>query len=406
MDKLTTKEQILLALSISLGALFLATLITLIVARYSKKIHEFCLMYLPCFRDEPQKDDTNDNFFKSVDDKIPLMLSGKGKNDFIIPGTMYFEKIQPDTKKVPRTREGSDIRSRGDSASDDNAKTEDNLAEALRKPRRGILGYKRSKSIDVASTQSRPRMLNGTFANEYSESAAGKHSLSLDSHRAKRGSYQIADLNPSILRRNALSNSEGHLIHQQIDREDHEDGSISIQRSNLPIINNHSIDSEEEADQIASLPELRPELYDMSRKKSVGIGALGKIKISLHYIDQDRNKLELFIHGMDHLQLRPSDTGLYTNIILIPERENILKSKIFPASTNPVFQQSFVFRKLLSTENFNTKTIRFTIYTLNGQDKTSIYGESSISLARSEIFGQVKTDNVLNIKPPSHTVST
>ena len=428
-DELTTKEEILLAVSISMGALFFATLITLLIARYSKKIHEFCLKHLPCFKEEPQKDDTNQGYFKHVD-KIPLMLSGKDENNFVIPGAIYYEKIQPSMIKGPGTQEGLNIGSLGENE-EKTITVRENCTEPKVTPRRGVLGMLRSKSVDVAPSFS--RAISESFENGFDDSAGRNllHSIQQNqqqrrNERRLRGSHQMTDINPFILRRNALSNSEGHLIPNpqgseipaefrskihsissdaSAESDDNEDGPRYLPAHGLSSMKSSSIDSDEGADRLESLPELQPELYDTSRKKSVGIGALGKIKISLQYIDQDKTKLEVVLHGMDQLLLRPHDTGLYTDVTLLPERENVYKSKIHQAKRNPVFEQSFVFEKTQPIDSFNTKTIRFNIYTLHGQEKSSVYGESNIPLARSEIFGQVKTYNVLNIKPPSNAVS-
>ena len=428
-DELTTKEEILLALSISMGALFLATLATLIIARYSKKIHEFCLMYLPCCKEELEKDDMNENLFNKAEGKIPLMLSGKDENMFVIPGAMYFEKIQPNTTKLVLRKEGENVEEQDDSST--KIKQDDGISEdSPKRAQRSIFGNFRSKSIDIAPTHSRTRSFSGSCGSGHTDFTA-RSNISLNeqpykSDKRKRGSYIMADINPFTLRRNALSNSDGNLIkgsqNSQIlaeyysrfqnissdasaESEEQEDGPHSLRAPGFTRMGSSPRESDEDADKLSSLQELRPELYDTSRKRSVGIGMLGKIKISLQYIDQDKTKLELSIHGMDHLILRATDTGLYTNVVLLPERECVYKSKVEKATKNPTFEESFVFQKLHPSDDFETKSIRFSIYTLKGQDRSCMYGESNISLARSEIFGQIKTSNVLNIHPQSSTVS-
>jgi len=427
-EELTTKEEILLALSISMGALFLATLATLIIARYSKKIHEFCLTHLPCCKEELEKDDMNENLLNKAEGKIPLMLSGKDENMFVIPGAMYFEKIQPNTTKLVLRKEGENVEKRDDAST--KIKPDDGTSEdSPKRAHRSIFSNFRSKSIDVAPTHySRTRSLSSSGGSGHTDFAA-RSTISLNeqlykSDRRKRGSYFMADINPFTLRRNALSNSDGNLIkgsqNSQIladyqsrfqnissdasaESEEQEDSVHSLQAPGFTRMGSSPRESDEDADKLSSLQELRPELYDTSRKRSVGIGMLGKIKISLQYIDKDKTKLELFIHGMDLLILRATDTGLYTTVVLLPERECVYKSKVEQAKKNPTFEESFVFQKSHPTDDFETKTIRFSIYTLKGQEKSCIYGESNISLARSEIFGQIKTSNVLNIHPQSST---
>ena len=460
-DELSTKEEILLALSISMGALFLATLITLIIARYSKKIHEWCLTYLPCCKEDIEKDDINENVMKHMDSKVPLMLLGTDENQFIIPGKIFYDKIQPDVKKMrgdslQKTRSESGGRPRGASVVTENAEeVERSRADSARKPRSGSLANYRSKSIDISPAGSLTRAfseaIDRTRADftgkdprqkefrKTSRSTDFRHSVfgisQSDQQRKvkrqasvkQRAAMQVKDMNPFMMRRNALSKSESYLasplqvgqispdLYRKFpgissgtsgdDDEDHDDATVLLPARGFLSTESSPINSDDEGERTASFLDLRPELYDMSRKRSVGIGTLGKIKISLQYLDHDRTKLELFIHYMNQLQLRPSVIGIYTNVTLLPERENVYKSKMHQATEDPIFEQSFVFKKVQQADSFNTKTIRFNIYTLHGQDRSYIYGESDFSLARNEIFGQIKTDNVLNIKPPTNAVS-
>ena len=394
---LTRKEEILLAVSISFAALFIATVITLLIARYWAPIKEWCMKHLPCFEGMQEKKDANENV-PMTSSKVPLVVLGQDENPFVIPGSIVSERVQPDMKA---TRSGSVVKTASE-PSKIPPKTKKKISRAL----------DTRHSIFAVSESDQQRKMKK------------QHKL------MKSKSVYLSDLNPQLLRRNALSRSETTLndksILEQISPELYTASSRSEESINdleleeslyssllpvrgfLPSPGSSPVTSDDEdggCGSKRSFLELRPELYDTSRKRSVGFGTLGKIKMSLQYLNHDKTKLELFFQYIDQLQLRPGVIGIQVGIMLLPERENMYHSKMHQATEHPIFEQSFVFKRTLPNDSFNTKTIRFHVYTLHGQEKRH-YGESNMPLARSEIFGQIKTDNVLNINPPSQTVST
>ncbi|XP_065070854.1 synaptotagmin-C-like [Rhopilema esculentum] len=391
---LTTKEEILLAVSISFAALFIATVITLLIARYWAPIKEWCMKHLPCFQGMQEKKDANENV-PMTNSKVPLVVLGQDENPFVIPGSIVSERVQPDMKS---TRSGSVVKT---------------ASEPSKKPPK--TKKKISRALDTR---------HSIFAVSESDQ---QRKMKKQQKMMKSKSVYLSDLNPQLLRRNALSKSETTLndksILEQIspelymtssrseesisdvDKEDSLYSSFLPVRGFLSSPGSSPVTSDDEnggGGSKSSLLELRPELYDTSRKRSVGFGTLGKIKMSLQYLNHDKTKLELFFQYMDQLQLRPGVIGIQVGITLLPERENMYHSKMHQATDHPIFEQSFVFKRTLPNDSFNTKTIRFHVYILQGQEKRR-YGESNMPLARSEIFGQIKTDNVLNINPPSQT---
>ncbi len=90
------KDEILIAISISFGALFIATVGTLIIARYYKKLKACCLDCMPCLS---RTDETEVRTIRGAsfqDGKIPLMLTPRNKQEFVIPGKILEERIQPE----------------------------------------------------------------------------------------------------------------------------------------------------------------------------------------------------------------------------------------------------------------------------------------------------------------------
>lgn len=455
-NRLSIKEEILLAVSISMGALFFATLVTLIIARYSKTIHAWCIENLPCFQEYLEKDDMNENATKQLaGDKVPLMLLGSDKNEFVIPGSLFYEKIQPEMKKtcdetLPNAKCDSNRQLRGESfATEKSRKTTNPRSQSESTPQTRPGMSPRSKSFDNAT----PGALTKAFSESLDKiriygdvkekrqsilrktSALADARLSLilahcengQQRKTKRhliqkgGTIHKKDINPFILRRNALQQSEKsplqvsqispELYRNVPGRDDSIQGDDDAFDSEELLFPSRGFlstecspcNSDDETER--SLLDLRPELYDTSRKRSVGFGKMGKIKISLQYLDHSRSKLELFIHYMDHLQLKTGVTGMYVNVILLPEREIVYRSRRYQATKQPILEQSFVFSKRLPTDRFDTSTIRFKIFTLHGQERSDVYGESNYPLARSEIYEKIKTDNILNINPPSGVVS-
>ena len=449
--ELTTKEEILLAVSISMGALFVATMLTLIIARYSKRIHECCLKWLSCLEEDQEKSEINENIIKPKSSKVPLMLLGTDENQFIIPGSIVYDKVQPEFRKkrseslAKNSVEGTD-RLKSSCFVDKGGALD--ISESDRKARSTSFGKLRSKSVDLVSKSSLTRAFSD-MANKASaeqkrsrseRSFEGRHSSfglggkSEENRRRmrvqklqKQTSTHFKDVNPFMLRRNAFSKSESYLnapvqvgqitpelynrasgvssdTSVEQEEEEFDASTILLPARGFLSTGSSPMNSDDESDKPRSMLELRPELYDMSRKKSVGFGTLGKIKISLQYLDHDRTKLELFIHYMDQLQIRPGVMGIFATVVLLPDRETIYKTKMHQATRSPLFEQSFVFNKTRPADVFSTRTIRFQIYNSLGHERHDIYGESEYSMARSEIFGKVKTDNVLNINPPSSSV--
>ena len=399
----TEEEEILLAVSIVLGALFVATLITLIIARYFKQLKACWERYMSCCQaTEDAEESERQVKRKHKDSKVPLMLLGSEEKPFVIPGSIVSEKVQPELTNTAAAT----------STTENEAKAESEPVKLRHQQR--FLAMRHSLA-GLSEIEHRRRQRK-----QY-------HQV------ARKSAYSLKDVNPFLQRRNALSKSEQSLattepvpamkgqiapeLYLSLDAEDFlPDGEDSPEfehflpaRGSLSSQGNSPMSSEDESFVFSSgstsLLDVRPELYDKSRKRSVGSGNLGKIKIALQYLDHDRTQLELFLQYMDSLQIRSGVLGIYVCIMLLPERGNMYRSKIHQATKNPVFEQSFVFKRTLQTGSFESKTIRFLIYCSHSHDRRSLYGECSIALAGREIYGKIKTDIVQYINPPSTAVS-
>ena len=401
----TEEEEILLAVSIVLGALFLATLTTLIIARYFKQLKACWERYMSrCRATEDAEESERQVKRRHKDSKVPLMLLGSEEKPFVIPGSLVSEKVQPELTTTTSAATTT--------TTENEAKPESEPVK-LRHHQRSLA--MRHSLAGLSEIEHRRRQRKQYF------------------QVARKSAYSLKDVNPFLQRRNALSKSEQSLattepvsalkgqiapeLYLSLDAEDFPaDGEDSPEfehflpaRGSLSSQGNSPMSSEDESfvfsSSSTSLLDVRPELYDKSRKRSVGSGNLGKIKIALQYLDHDRTQLELFLQYMDSLQIRSGVLGIYVCIMLLPERDNMYRSKMHQVTKNPVFEQSFVFKRTLQTGSFESKTIRFLIYCSHSHDRRSLYGECSMALAGREIYGKIKTDIVQYINPPSTAVS-
>ena len=337
--------------------------------------------------------------------KVPLMLLGSQEKPFIIPGTIVSEKVQPELVTATTATTATT--------------TTENETKVVSEPVK-LRHHQRSLAMRHS--------LAGLSEIEHRRRQR-KHYH----YGARKSAYSLKGVNPFVQRRNALSKSEQSLstiepdpsikgqiapeLYLSLEAEDFladgEDSSEFEQflsaSGSLSSHGNSPVSSEEESfvfrSGSTSLLDVRPELYDKSRKRSVGSGTLGKIKIALQYLDHDRTQLELFLQYMDSLQIRSGVLGIYVCIMLLPERDNVHRSKMHQVTKNPVFDQSFVFKRTLQTGSFESKTIRFLIYLRHSHERKSLYGECSMALAGREIYGKIKTNIVQYINPPSTAVS-
>eukprot|EP00112_Aurelia_sp_Birch-Aquarium-sp1_P006043 Seg1675.6 transcript_id=Seg1675.6/GoldUCD/mRNA.D3Y31 product=Synaptotagmin-1 protein_id=Seg1675.6/GoldUCD/D3Y31 len=351
-DKL--KEEILLAISISFGALFFATVITLLVARYYKRIRDFCTRCCPA---EEADNNNTGGFFgssNSLDDKPivpytklaerrkeastvsalarfpPLFLSAPD-DGFTIPGSFYSSSIQPELR-----------------VNNKNA---------------GDTSDSRSRQSSVGSHKSRSP---GGTRRYNSSTVSLPSSFSPLSGRKLAPSRQYSNVNSSDEEDNSQENDKVFLSTEDFQTN------------------------------------IRPELYNISRQKTMGIGNLGKIQIALQYEDKSRKKLDIFLNKMNKLQInRPDITGIYASIVLLPERESIFTTKQCKVTTNPVFEEKFVFTSRPMNRDFESKTALFLIHYTDRAAKDVIYGEARMPLLCREIYSQVLTDVTLNIKAAS-----
>eukprot|EP00112_Aurelia_sp_Birch-Aquarium-sp1_P011514 Seg2420.4 transcript_id=Seg2420.4/GoldUCD/mRNA.D3Y31 product=Synaptotagmin-9 protein_id=Seg2420.4/GoldUCD/D3Y31 len=400
----TEEEEILLAVSIALGALFLATLITLIIARYFKQLKACWERYMNCCQ---ATEDTTENERqikrRHKDSKIPFILLGSDEKPFVIPGSIVSEKVQPELKTTATATTTTTT-----TTTENEAKPESDSVK-LRRHNRSLAVRHSLAGLSEIEHRRRQRKQQRQIA--------------------RKSAYSLKDINPFLQRRNALSKSEQSLsttepvptmkgqiapeLYLSLDAEhflaDAEDSAESDNflpsRGSLSSQGDSPMSSDDDPfvfnSFTMSLLDVRPELYDKSRKQSVGSGTLGKIKIALQYLDHDRTQLELFLQYMDSLQKRSGALGIYVCIMLLPERDNMYRSKMHQMTKNPVFEQSFVFKRTLQTGSFESKTIRFLIYCRHSNERRSLYGECSIALAGREIYGKIKTDIVQYINPPS-----
>ena len=350
------KEEILLAISISLGALFFATVITLLIARYYKRIRDFCTRCCPA--EEADNNNTGGLFStsKSPGDKpvvpysklaerrkeastvsalarFPPVFLSASDDGFTIPGSFYSSSIQPE------------LRVNNVSAND---------------------GDSRSRQSSVGSHKSRSPGGNRRFT---SSTVSLPANFTPISSRKLAPSRQYSAVNSSDEEDNGQENDKVFMSTEDIQAS------------------------------------IRPELYNISRQKTMGIGNLGKIQIALQYEDKSRKKLDIFLNRMNKLQInRPDITGIYASIVLLPERESIFTTKQCEVTTNPVFEEKFVFTSRPMNRDFESKTALFLIHYTDRAAKDVIYGEARMPLLCREIYSQVLTDVTLNIKAASMQV--
>ena len=344
-SKSSLKEEILLALSVSLGALFFATAITLIIARFYKKIRACCDSCCPV------KSESTSSFFGSNNNKKPAVPYEKlverrkeaaiqtpvrrmppaflqtSENQFTIPGGFYASSIQPELKVTSSSGDNIDSR--------------------------------------TSSTNSR-----------------------VSPYRQRRLTESVNSLPASF-----SPNSAKCLARPNSNATDEDSGSLkSEEKLSLSLEDMTSTD-------------FRPELYNIERQRTLGIGHLGKAQLSLQYEDKSRKRLNIFLRKLSKLQIiRPDIVNIYASILLLPEREAIYTTKQHKVSTAPVFEEKFVFASRPMNRDFESKTALLLIHYVDKSSKDIVYGEARLPLLCKEIYSQVLTDVALNIKVASMQV--
>ncbi len=348
-DKL--KEELLTAVAIALGALFFATVITLIVARYYRQIKAFCARCCQTEDGEPvntprsaTEKNANVPYNKMIEDvkrsstysgRFPPMFLSSKDNPFTIPGSFFAQAIQPEIKF--------------DSLSDESIK------------------FNRESSVS-GSPSGTPTM---------------HRRLTLSTVSLP------ANFSPKAARRISRSQQESPIYSSEEDDNaaTHGNKKLGVSVEDLMFLN------------------IRPELYDISRRKTVGKGNLGKISISLQYEDKSRKKLDLFIQKITKLQFaRPDIIGIYASIVLLPEREGIFTTNQHTVTASPIFEEKFIFSSKPMNRDFESKTVLILVHYTDRASKDVIYGEARMPLLSREIYSQVPTDVTLNIKAASMQV--
>ena len=322
-------EEILLALSISLGALFFATALTLIVARYYKKIRALCES---CCHDDSSTSSEKENEApdkqKLAQHFTPAFLQ-PSEDQFTIPGAFYSRSIQPQIRMTPMTEQHFNSRTYSSSS-----KT----------------SLHRNK-LNASSVTSLP-------ANFSPEAAKRKWKAVTDS--------------PS------------------------DDDTASLKSEDIQSFS---------VDDLTSF-DLKPELYNISRQRTMGIGGLGKVHLSLQYESTSRKKLDVYLKDLIKLHIaRPDLVSVYVSIILLPERELIYTTKHQNASPTAVFNERFVFASKPMNRDFDSKTVLVLIHNIDKSGKDIMYGEARLPLLCKEIYSQIPTDVTLNIKIASIQVN-
>ena len=120
-----------------------------------------------------------------------------------------------------------------------------------------------------------------------------------------------------------------------------------------------------------------------------------EIEFSLYYDIQCRT-LMVYLQCANHLPFRGKTLTLSPIVILylLPNREDILHSRMIENSTNPCFNQSLEFKGLLPDE-IRRQTLIFRIY--SHKTKGELLGGLAVSLAEADLFGimcrkQIDTD--------------
>ena len=336
------KDEILLALSISLGALFFATALTLIIARYYKKIRACCYSCCPSYDKsmgdsyhgkssglkhlEKQKESKNNSQFGRH--YSPAFLQSS-ENQFTIPGAFSPRSIQPQLKVT--------------------SVTEDHFNS-------------RTYSSGSRGSPFRDRKFTDSV-------------VSLP-----------ANFSPGAARRLLSPNSD-------VWSDDDTSSQKSDQKQSYSLEDVTSLD-------------LKPELYNISRQRTLGIGSLGKVHLSLQYESSSRKKLAVTLNKLNRLQTtRPDVTRVYSSIILLPERELIYTTKHEKFSSLAVFEETFIFASKPMNRDFDSKTILVLVHYMDKSNKDIVYGEARLPLLCREIYSQITTDVTLNIKVASTQVT-
>ena len=153
---------------------------------------------------------------------------------------------------------------------------------------------------------------------------------------------------------------------------------------------------------------VQPELYRAIRRRTLGSGDLGKVLCSLKYKDDTKRTLSLTVHRIRELQpFRVVVGSVYINIIMLPDRESIHHTRSQSSiGTNIKFEDSFDFPSKPLNRDFESKTIRFVVRSIDKDEKESNYGEARIPLLSYEIYSQIPTDISLNIAPLQEEVGS
>ena len=379
-----TKEELLIALSVSLGALFFATVLTLLVARYYKQIRKWFLKRMPWLRKEVDLKQMQEEQRKDA------KTSRHGDNK-----SRASKSSSSDSRRNSRFSSGS-----GSTGNEPksfhpvfvvNQETEFTIPGSTAHQVQPII----KEEIDFNFSQSELAISSNGFSTPPSSPSSRKSSVSSSPGTSQRKSVASFSSNtansPSLLRK-AIS---AHALPTS---------------STPPIINE---DSPKMLRRFPSMDELstednrlRPELYLPSRRRTVGLGNLGKIRFSLQFEDKTKKKLNLFLHRLDKLQFtRPEITEVFVNVILLPERESIYHTKRQSRRPSLVFDEQFIFSSRPLNRDFESKTVRFVVTYVDKSSKEIPYGESRMPLLSREIYSQVQTDVSLNIKPFPQSVS-
>ena len=331
------KDEILLAVSISFGALFFATAITLIIARYYKKIRACCESCLPSKNNNnnnnnkigsksPEKRKDAVGVMQFARNYSPAFLQSS-EDEFIIPGGFYAKSIQPQLKVTPLT--------------------ENNISSRPLTPNSITSPFHNRRFTDSVSS------LPANFSPE-----AARTLLSAD----------------------AVSDEDTASFNSDVKE------SLSI-------------------DDMASL-HLKPELYDISRQRTMGVGSLGKVYLSLQYESSSRKKLDVTLKKLTKLQsTRPGMIKIYASVILLPEREVIYTTTHQKMSSMAVFEEMFVFASKPMNRDFDSKTVLVLVHYVDKSGKDIVYGEARLPLLCKEIYSQIPTDVTINIKVASTQVT-
>ncbi|XP_054292231.1 synaptotagmin-15 isoform X5 [Pongo pygmaeus] len=135
---------------------------------------------------------------------------------------------------------------------------------------------------------------------------------------------------------------------------------------------------------------INPELYRFPEDKSetdFPDGCLGRLWFSVEY-EQEAERLLVGLIKARHLQAPSETCSPLVKLYLLPDERRFLQSKIKRKTSNPQFDEHFIFQ--VSSKTITQRVLKFSVYHVDRQRKHQLLGQVLFPLKNETLVGDCR----------------